>query len=308
MSLAIRDAYGNSLAKYGAMYPNVVALDADVSSSTKSGVFGKAYPERFFNVGIAEANMNAMACGMASAGKIPFVNTFATFITSNGLLSLRALASYSNLNVKVMGAYGGLSDAYDGPSHHSIDDLAIMAALPNFTVLVPSDEVITDWMVKTCIEREGPVYMRLSRDVMPVQYKEGEAFELGKAKTLREGEDISILACGVMVGKAMEAAETLAKEGISARVLDMFSIKPVDEDAIIQAATQTGGIVVAEEHNVYGGLCSIVASTLVRRQASCPVAFVALEDTHAETGGYAGLLQKYGLDASSIVKAVRKLR
>lgn len=306
MALSIRDAYGKALEKYG-NNPDVVVLDADVSASTKSELFGKKYPERFFNVGIAEANMNAMACGFASCGKIPFTNTFATFNTSNGLLSLRALASYNHLNVKVAGAYAGLSDSYDGPTHHAIDDIAIMNALPNFTVVVASDEYIVDFLVKSAIEKNGPFYLRLSREAVPAIYDENSKFEIGKANTIKEGHDVCIIACGVMVNNAKKAAQALEKDGIHAGVVDMFTIKPLDQAAIIEISKKYKAIVVAEEHNIHGGLCTCVASALVANRIAIPTAFVGIQDCHAESGAYAQLLEKYELDETRIATACRSV-
>ncbi len=306
MALSIRDAYGKALEKYG-NNPDVVVLDADVSASTKSELFGKKYPERFFNVGIAEANMNAMACGFASCGKIPFTNTFATFNTSNGLLSLRALASYNHLNVKVAGAYAGLSDSYDGPTHHAIDDIAIMNALPNFTVVVASDEYIVDFLVKSAIEKNGPFYLRLSREAVPAIYDENSNFEIGKANTIKEGHDVCIIACGVMVNNAKKAAQALEKDGIHAGVVDMFTIKPLDQSAIVEISKKYKAIVVAEEHNIHGGLCTCVASALVANRIAIPTAFVGIQDCHAESGAYAQLLEKYELDETRIATACRSV-
>lgn len=306
MALSIRDAYGKALEKYG-HNPDVVVLDADVSASTKSELFGKKYPDRFFNVGIAEANMNAMACGFASCGKIPFTNTFATFNTSNGLLSLRALASYNNLNVKIAGAYAGLSDSYDGPTHHAIDDIAIMNALPNFTVLIASDEYIVDFLVKSAIEKPGPCYLRLSREAVPAIYNENSKFEIGKANVIKEGSDVCIIACGVMVNFAKKAAEALEKEGIHVGVVDMFTIKPLDLSAILEISKKYKAIVVAEEHNIHGGLSSCIASALVTNHIAIPTAFVSLQDCHAESGAYTDLLEKYKLDEKSIATACRTI-
>lgn len=306
MAVSIRDAYGAALVKYGKDNADVVVLDADVSSSTKSGLFGKEYPERFFNVGIAEANMNAMACGFASAGKIPFTNTFATFTTSNGLLSMRALASYNNLNVKFIGGYGGLSDSYDGPTHHSIDDLAVTTALPNFTVAVASDELITDFLVKIAIETEGPFYIRLSREALPKLYEEDAAFTLGKANRLLDGKDVTIIACGVMVSQAVDAAKILRADGLSVGVVDMFTVKPLDADAVIEAAGRSGALVVTEEHNRYGGLCASVCQALAEAGKCVPVEFVAINDEHAESGAYGELLARYGLDSVAVAEACKK--
>ena len=215
VSKAIRDAYGEALLKYGKDNPKVVVLDADVSSSTKSKLFGQAVPDRFFNVGIAESNLVAMAAGFSTTGLIPFVNTFAVFISTLGLLASRSLISYTNLNVKLAGGYSGLSDAFDGPSHHSIEDIAIMRTLPNIKVLCASDEIITDWMVKAAIETEGPIYLRLSRDSVPVIYNQDTKFEIGKGKVLKEGSDATIIACGIMVSNALKAAEILAEKALA---------------------------------------------------------------------------------------------
>ncbi|MGI6031567.1 MAG: transketolase family protein [Eubacteriales bacterium] len=305
MAKAIRDVYGDSLLKYGKENDKVVVLDADVSCSTKSAVFGNECPDRFFNCGIAEYAMVGMAGGFAKAGKVPFVNTFAVFLSTIGALGARALMSYSKLNIKLMGAYGGLSDAYDGPTHHAIEDVAIMRALPGVTVMVASDAAMTDWMVKTAIDTEGPMYIRLSRDATPDTYTADTKFEIGKALTVKEGSDAAIIACGIMVSKAMEAAEKLAAEGIKVKVVDMFTIKPIDAEAVLEAA-KTGAIVTAEEHNVYGGLGSAVAEVLVKNGAGVPVEMIGLQDTHAETGAYNALLAKYGMDADAIAAAVKK--
>jgi len=306
MALSIRDAYGAALVKYGKDNADVVVLDADVSSSTKSGLFGRECPDRFFNVGIAEANMNAMACGFASAGKIPFTNTFATFTTSNGLLSMRALASYNNLNVKFIGAYGGLSDSYDGPTHHSIDDLAVTMALPNFTVAVASDEVVTDFLVRSAIETKGPFYIRLSREALPKLYEESGEFTLGRAKRILNGKDVTVIACGVMVSQAVNAAELLREAGLDVGVVDMFTVKPLDVDAVIEAARRSGALVVAEEHNRYGGLCASVCQALVAAGECVPVEFVTLNDEHTESGAYDALLARYGLDDIAVAEACKK--
>jgi transketolase len=306
MAKAIREVYGEALVKYGRGNPDVVVLDADVSGSTRSALFQAACPERFFNVGVAEGNMASMAAGFASVGKIPFINTFATFITTLGLLPARIFGSYSNLNVKFAGAYGGLSDAYDGPSHHSIEDLAVMRALPNFRVYVASDETQTDWLVQHAIESEGPMYLRLSRDVFPSVYEPGTVFEDGKGKVLRKGKDATIAACGVMVGLALDAAKELASEGIDVTVVDLFAIKPLDTELLLESARSTGAIVTAEEHSVVGGLGGAVSEALALGQAYVPVGFVGLEDCHAECGSYAELLKKYHLDAAAIAAKVRE--
>ena len=304
MPKQIREAYGDSLVKYGKTDERIVVLDADVAGSTKSGAFGNAFPDRFFNVGIAEANMVGMAAGMAASGKIPFINTFAVFLTTIGYLGARAFGSYSELNLKFIGAYGGISDAFDGPSHHAIEDIAAMRALPNFQVFVASDERITDWLVKNAIDTHAPMYIRLSRDAMPDLYSDGEVFETGKGKIVREGSDAAIIACGMMTGEANKAAELLAAKGISVRVVDMFCIKPVDAELILDCAKKTKLIVTAEEHNIIGGLGSAVAEVLSGAGSSTPQRFIGLKDTHAETGPYAKLLEKYEIDANAIAAAV----
>ena len=306
MAKTIRDAYGESLVKYAKDNDRVVVLDADVSSSTKTGIFAEAYPDRFFNVGIAEANMVGIGAGLSVTGKIPFVNTFAVFLTSIGLIGARAFGSYSELNMKFMGAYGGVSDAYDGPSHHSLEDIAIMRALPNFQVYVASDEYLTDWLVKNAIEVDAPMYIRLSRDAMPAVYTSSTTFEIGKGKLIREGKDATIIACGVMVGQAVQAAEILAQKGILVRVVDMYCIKPIDRELILESAENTGAIVTAEEHSIIGGLGGAVAEVLSGSGTKTVQEFIGLQDLHAECGSYGELLKKYSLDVSALVVATEK--
>lgn len=309
MAKTIREAYGEALVRLGAENPDVVVLDADVSNSTKTCLFAGVYPERHFNVGIAEANMMAMACGMAACGKIPFVNSFAVFLTSNGLLSARSLGSYSGLPIKIAGAYSGLSDAFDGPSHHALEDLAIMRALPGFEVYVASSEVQTAWLTEHAARTSSPVYMRLSREAFPEIYGPDEQFEPGKGKVLRRGGDLTIIACGLMTSKALEAAQILSRQGIAVTVVDMFSIKPLDEELILSCAKQTGAILTAEEGNVLGGLGGAVCETLCRNGAAVPVDMAGIADCHAECGPYASLQKKYGLDAETLVnKALTLLK
>lgn len=306
MAKAIREVYGEALVKYGKDNKDVVVLDADVSGSTKSAIFGKACPDRFYNIGIAEANMTAIAGGMASVGKIPFVNTFAVFLTTIGLISARALGSYSKLPIKMVGAYGGMSDAYDGPSHHALEDIAVMRSLPNFKVFVPCDATQTEWVVKNAIEDASPMYLRLSRDVFPDVYEAGKTFEEGKGNIVREGTDATVIACGLMVGNALKAAELLAAEGISLRVVDMFCIKPLDKELVVKCAKETGAVISAEEHSVIGGLGGAVAEALCQAGAQVPMSFVGTQDLHGECGPYGKLQEKYGLDANAIVKKVKE--
>jgi transketolase len=306
MGKEIRQAYGEALVKYGKENKNVVVLDADVSGSTKSGIFAAEFPERFFNVGIAEANMTAMAAGLATVGKIPFINTFAVFLTSIGLISARAFGSYSRIPIKMAGAYGGLSDAFDGPSHHSVEDIAIMRALPNFKVYVASDAVLTDWLVKHAIEDPSPMYLRLSRDKMADIYPDGTVFKDRKGITVREGKDATIIACGMMVGTALEAAQQLAKEGLSVRVVDMFCVKPIDAELIVKCAKETGALISAEEHSIVGGLGSAVAEALCANSTGVPMGFVGIQDTHGECGPYQTLLKAYGLDTDAVIAKVKE--
>ena len=306
MARAIRDVYGEVLKELGAENKNIVVLDADVSGSTKSAVFGAAYPDRFYNCGIAEYAMMGMAAGMAKNGKIPFVNTFAVFLTTIGSLAARTFMSYSGLNIKMMGGYGGLSDAYDGASHHALEDIAFMRTLPGVGVMVASDEAITRWMVKEAVERDMPMYIRLSRDSADDCHPEGAVFEFGKGMTVRDGGDVTIIACGVMVGESIKAAEKLAAEGLSVRVVDMYSIKPIDRDLIVKCAKETGALVTAEEHNIIGGLGGAVAEVLAQEGIGVPVEMVGMQDRHGESGPYKALLAKYGLDPDSIAEAAKK--
>ena len=307
MSKAIREEYGNALKELGAENENIVVLDADLSGSTKSAIFGKEYPDRFFNMGIAESNMVATAAGLAAVGKIPFVNTFTVFLTTLGLIAARGQVCYGNLNVKFGGAYGGMSDALDGASHHALEDIAVMRALPNMRVVCPADATAARWATRWAAETYGPVYLRLSREAFPDLYGADTKFEMGRGAVVREGKDVTVIACGIMVHKALEAAELLAAKGVSVRVVDMYSIKPIDSELILRCAAETGAIVTAEEHTVFGGLGGAVSEVLARGGAGAPTEFVGTQDTFTESGKYADLLHKYGLDAEGVVKAVEKV-
>ena len=275
--------------------------------STKSGIFAKAHPERHFNMGIAESDMVATAAGLATTGKIPFVNTFTVFLTTLGLISARAQVCYGNLNVKFGGAYCGMSDALDGATHHATEDIAVMRSLPNMTVLVPSDATSTRWATKYAVDTYGPMYLRLSRDVYPDLYDENTKFECGKGAIVRDGTDVTVIACGILVHKALEAAEQMAARGVSVRVVDMYSIKPIDRELILRCAQETGAIVTAEEHNIYGGLGSAVAEVLAWGGAAAPTEFVGIPDTFTETGKYTDLLAKYGVDAAGVVRGIERV-
>ena len=304
--IPIRDAYGEALKELGAINKNVVVLDADVSSSSKSSLFGAKYPDRFFNVGIAEANMVAMAAGMSTSGKIPFVNTFAAFIVLRGGDPVRSLIAYEKLNVKLAGAYAGLSDSYDGASHHSIMDIAFMRALPNMTVVSVADAVETKKAVQTIAEYNGPVYLRLSRAEVPTIFDDSYKFELGKGVQLTEGNDVTIIATGYVVKKSLEAAEQLKEKGINAQVVNIHTIKPIDRELIIKCAKETGAVITIEEHSIYGGLGSVVAEVLIK-ECPVPMEIIGVQDTFAETGAYELLLNKYGLCTENIINTVQKI-
>lgn len=302
-----RDAYGEILRKYGED-SRVVVLDADVSSSTKTGLFREKYPERFYNFGIAEMGMTSAACGMAIEGKIPFVNCFAVFASSLALLPVRSLAGYMNLNVRIAGAYGGLSDSFDGATHQSVEDVAIMRAIPNMTVLTASDNNQTDWIIKEALTHRGPMYIRLSRDALPDVYKEGEQFELGRGKTVRGGSDCTIIANGRMLAEALKAADALAQENISARVVDMFCIKPLDTELVRRCAAETKAVVTVEEHSVIGGLGSAVGEALAEYDdPRARFRRIGLKDAYGRSGAYASLLEYYGLTAGHIVSEVKSI-
>jgi transketolase len=301
---AMREAYGEALVELGKINPDVLVLDADVSSSTRSALFGSAYPERFFNVGIAEGNMMSIAAGLATTGKMPFVNTFALFCALRAGDPVRSLIAYNNLNVKIGGAYGGLSDSYDGASHQSVEDVAIMRAIPNMTVVVPADEHAIRQAVFAAARHNGPVYLRISRAELPPVYNPGMSFEIGKAIVIRPGKDVSIFANGYMVAKALEAAGILDQEGIQAEVIDMHTVKPLDGEAVIRSVAKTGAAVTAEEHSIYGGLGSAVAEVMAKHGLG-PLESVGIADKFGESGAYEDILTKYGLDKTAIAGAAR---
>lgn len=304
-SVAIRDAFGDALLKLGEKHDNIVALEADVGGSTKSAVFGKAFPARYFNVGISEINMVSMAAGFASNGYVPFVNTFATFLTTRGADPIQSLIAYDKLNVKLAGTYCGLSDSYDGASHHGITDMAFVRAIPNMTVVSVSDAVQTEKAVFALAEYDGPVYLRLSRAAAPVIYDETLNFEIGKGIVLKYGKDVTIIATGTVLHKAIAAAEVLEAEGISATVVDMHTVKPIDTNLILNCANMTGAIVTVEEHSIYGGLGSAVAEVLA---AECPTPMEFVGATEfAESGDYDELLDKYGYSAKNIAEKCKKV-
>lgn len=298
-SIATRDAYGEALAELGAVNENIVVLEADLSKSTKTCDFRKVYPERFFNMGIAEQNMIGTAAGFAAAGKTPFASTFAVFAAGRAYDQIRNSIAYPNLNVKIAATHAGLTVGEDGGSHQMLEDIALMRALPNMTVIVPADGIETKQVIKAAAELEGPVYIRLGRPKVPVLFGDDYKFEIGKGVVLKEGTDVTLIGTGIMVSKAMEAAELLAAEGISAAVVNISTIKPLDAELIIAQAQKTGAVVTCEEHTICGGLGSAVAEVLVE---NCPVpmARVGVEDKFGESGLPDELLEKYGLSASNI--------
>lgn len=304
---AIRDAYGEVLLELGAMHQEINVLDADVAGSTRSIKFAEKYPDRFFNVGVAEQNMVGIAAGMALAGKTPFVNTFSFLLTMRALDQIRTSIAYPNLNVRISGAYGGLSDSYDGPTHHALCDVSIMRTLPNMKVIVTSDAPSTKVIVRESLKWNGPVFLRLSRAEVPVIFDDNYTFELGKGKYLREGNDVSIIANGVMVSKALEAVKELEKEGLDIELIEMASIKPLDAKMIIDTATKTKAVITVEEHNVIGGLGSAVAEVLAKNAIGKPLTVIGVNDCFTESGDYEQLLAKYGLSSENIIRNVKSV-
>ncbi|MDA8227811.1 MAG: transketolase family protein, partial [Desulfitobacterium hafniense] len=302
---ATRDAYGKAIVNLGAENSNIVVLDADLSKSTKTADFAKHYPDRFFNMGIAEANMMCTAAGFATAGKIPFASTFAVFATGRAFEQIRNSIAYPKLNVKIAATHAGITVGEDGGSHQAVEDVAIMRALPNMTVLVPADGEETRQAVLAAAEYKGPVYIRMGRLDVPLLFDQDYKFQIGKANILREGSDVAILAIGTMVSIALEAAEELNSQGINATVVNVASVKPIDEETILKVARETGAIVTAEEHNIIGGLGSAV-SEVITGGFPVPVVRVGLRDTFGESGRPLELMEKYGLTKEEVMEAARK--
>lgn len=304
--IATRAAYGEALVELGAENPRIVVLDADLSKSTMTAKFGEKYPERFFNMGIAEQNLVGTAAGLAAGGMIPFASTFAVFASGRAFEQIRNAVAYPGLNVKIGASHAGLTVGEDGASHQAIEDIAIMRAIPKMTVIVPADATEAKKATKAAVAHNGPVYLRFGRLPVPVLFDEGYQFEIGKAAVLRDGKDVAIIACGVMVAEAVKAAEELHAAGISARVVNMSTIKPLDEATVIDAARNCGAIVTAEEHNIVGGLGGAVAEVLAEKQP-VPLRRVGVRDTFGESGTPDELLAKYGLTAAEIVGAAREV-
>src|SRR5713226_6343667 len=306
MGKSVREAFGLALAKIGAQYPDLAVLDGDVHNSTRTEHFAKKFPERFFNVGIAESDLVGIASGMAASGKRAWLASFACFIMCNAYDQLRMSVAFPSLDVKVVGTHAGISIGEDGPSQMGIEDVSLACSLPNFTVVVPADEPSTNQAVTALGAIRTPAYLRAGRPNVPIVYENGCPFTLGKANQLRDGKDLTIIANGLMVAAALQAADQLASRGTQARVLDMHTVKPCDDAAVLAAAKETGRIVVAEEHLLHGGLGSVVAMSAAR-QHPVPMRFVGLRDTFAESGPAEALLAKYGLTATDIVREAQKL-
>jgi transketolase len=301
---ATRDAFGKALLELGKENPDIVALTADLGGSVKTDDFAKAFPQRFFQMGVAEANMIDVAAGMSTTGKIPFATTFAMFGTGRAWESVRNTIGYPGLNVKIACTHSGLGVGPDGASHQALEDIALMRVIPGMTVVVPADYAAAYDLTKRVAAKKGPAYLRLGRPKVADVYKDGEKFEIGKAKVLREGKDVALIACGPQVAFALEAADVLAKEGIEASVADFFTVKPLDESTLVQLAKSCRAVVTCEEHNVIGGLGGAVAEALARLKPT-PMRFVGTQDTFGESGEAPELWKKYGVDADGIAAAAR---
>ncbi len=302
---ATREAFGKELVELGRAHSEVVVVDGDVNNSTFTNLFKKEFPDRFFQAGIAESNMVGIASGLASCGKVPFVSSFSVFLLNNAYEQLRMAVAYPEMNVKCVGTHAGISIGEDGPSQMATEDVALAGALGGFTVLVPADGASTRAAVRAAYALKGPVYIRCGRPKAPVVYSDGVIITPGRAITLREGNDVTLLANGLMVALALDAADTLSADGMQARVLDMASVKPLDRDAVVRAAQETGALVVSEEHLRHGGLGSVVA-VAAASDSGVPIGFVDLGDRYAESGTPDELLRKYGLTADAIVGAARE--
>jgi transketolase len=301
-----REAFGRTLVELGRQDKNIIVLDADLSPSTMTSLFARDFPDRFFNCGLEEQNMISVAAGLAASGKTVFVSSFAIFASCRCFDQLRLCVSQPELNVKVVATHGGITVGEDGPSHHAIEDLALYCALPGFTVVVPADAIEAAEAVKAAAATTGPFYIRLSRPKTPVVYPESYRFATGKAVTMRQGKDATVIATGIMVAKALEASDALARQGVDCRVINMHTLRPLDEAAIIGAASETGAIVVAEEHLAQGGLGSRVAQ-VITTERPVPIEFVNLDDRYAVSGKAEQLLQRYGLTAEHIEESVKSV-
>lgn len=307
MGKALRDVYGETLREYAERDKRIIAMDADLANCSKACKLEPGLEGQHYNVGIAEANMIAMAAGFASCGYIPFVNTFATVASSICMIATKAMIAYSGLEVRIVGANTGLCGGYDGATHHSFDDVNAMRAIPGMTILVPSDEHMVRWAVGALTKPlKGPAYMGISRNETETLYTPETPFEIGRAKKLRDGKDATIIACGMATARAMKAAEALEKEGISAAVVDMFTIKPLDREAVIAAAADTGAIITAEEHSIIGGLGTAVLEVIAEEQLRVPCGRVGIRDCYTQSGSYKELVERYAVGSDAIAEAVKR--
>ena len=304
--MATRQAYGKALVELGAKKPELVVMDADLSKSTMTAEFGKTYPERFFNMGIAEQNLYGAAAGLALSGKVVCASTFAMFATGRAFEIIRNSIGYTKANVKICATHAGITVGEDGASHQTFEDIALMRTIPGMTVINPSDGVSAKKLLEQAVEMYGPCYVRMGRAAVPVFYDESADITLGRANTIREGKDVTVIATGIMVNEAFIAAEKLAEEGIDVRVIDIHTIKPIDSDAIIKAAEETKAIVTAEEHSIVGGLGSAVAEVVVK-SAPVRMAMVGQQDTYGESGKPDQLKEKYGMTSADIINAVKSV-
>lgn len=304
-NIATRDAYGKALVKLGDLREDIVVLDADLSKSTKTSEFAKTFPTRFFNMGIAEQNLIGAACGMATAGKIPFASTFAMFATGRGFEIIRNSVCYPNLNVKICATHCGITVGEDGATHQMLEDLALMRALPNMTVLCPSDDVETKCLIKEIANIKGPVYVRLARLATLGIYEENQTFEIGKAVQIGEGTDATVFATGVVVAEAIKAKELLEKEGIHIRIVDMHTIKPIDKEMIIKSAKETKKLISIEDHSVIGGLGSAISEVLTE-EYPCKLVRIGIKDTFGKSGNAVELLKYFGLTSEEIARKVKE--
>lgn len=304
-NIATREAYGAALAELGEKYKDVVVLDADLSKSTKTNDFKKKYPERFFNMGISEQDLLGTAAGFATCGKIPFASTFAMFATGRAFEQIRNSIAYPKLNVKIAATHAGITLGEDGASHQAIEDVAIMRAVPNMTIINPADALSTRKAIEAAILHNGPMYIRLGRLGVPEVYKNDIDFEIGKGIILEEGRDVTIIAAGFMVHIALEASAMLNEEGISAEVIDMHTIKPIDKELIINSAKKTGAIVTAEEHNIIGGLGGAVAEVLCE-EYPVPMVRVGIKDVFGQSGKPMELVDLYGISPKDVAEAAKQ--
>ena len=301
---ATRQSYGEALEKLGEENKKIVVLDADLSAATKTSIFAKKFPDRFFDMGIAEANMMGVAAGMASCGKIPYVSTFAAFAAGRAYDQIRASICYPNLNVKICATHCGITVGEDGATHQMLEDLALMRALPNMTVLCPSDDVKTKYLVEEIAKIKGPVYMRLARLATPGIYEENQKFEIGKAIQIGEGTDATIFATGVVVAEALKAKEELEKDGIYIRVVDVHTIKPIDKEMIIKSAKETKKLISIEDHSIIGGLGSAIAEVLTE-EYPCKLIRLGIKDTFGKSGNAVELMKYFGLTSEGIIQTIK---